>query len=256
MELNWNRCAICQKDTSEPLKCPLQSLDPSDKTGVYALFLDNVEQFRAIDALPVELMFGSDETVENFASHSASWHKSCHLKFSSSKVTKAKKRMHKPDADGRSHSKRKALDVKKCFFCEKGEEESVLHEVSTFDADKNIRDMITELNDTQLLTRICGGDLMALEAKYHLTCMVKLRNHHRSLIRKQSQIPDDTDEKMNESRAFVELTIYIEESVISGTPLFKLSEIHVLYVTRLEELGINKKSQQDQAEGSSTGKIP
>ncbi|KAK3884794.1 hypothetical protein Pcinc_010980 [Petrolisthes cinctipes] len=154
MELNWSRCAICQQDTSEPLKCPLQSRDPSDKTG---------------------------------------------------------------------------------------EEESVLHEVSTFDTDKNIRDMITELNDTQLLTRICGGDLMAMEAKYHLSCMVKLRNRHRSLIRKQSQVPDDIDSKMNESRAFVELTRYIEEVVTSGTHLFKLSEIHSFHVTRLEELNINKQ---------------
>ncbi|KAK3885021.1 hypothetical protein Pcinc_010676 [Petrolisthes cinctipes] len=101
--------------------------------------------------------------------------------------------------------------------------------------------MITELNDTQLLTRICGGDLMAMEAKYHLSCMVKLRNRHRSLIRKQSQVPDEIDSKMNESRAFVELTRYIEEAVTSGTHLFKLSEIHSFHVTRLEELNINKQ---------------
>lgn len=258
MELNWDRCVICQQETAEPLKCPLLSPGSSrDKTDAYTSFLTNVEQFRAIGALPAELYFGSDETVDNFASHSASWHKSCHLKFNNSKLAKAKKkREHNPDDEEKRHSKRKALDVQKCFFCEKGEEEPVLHEVSTFDADKNIRDMITELNDTQLLSRIVGGDLIAMEAKYHLTCMVKLRNRYRSLTRKQNQTPEDTDEKMNESRAFVELTRYIEESVNSGTLLFKLSEIHSLYVTRLEELGIKKLVNKTRLKGHLLERFP
>jgi hypothetical protein len=170
MELNWDRCVICQRDTAELLKCPLQSPGTSgDKTDAYTSFLTNVEQFRATGALPAELYFGSDETVDNFASHSASWHKSCHLKFNNSKLAKAKKkREHNPDDEEKRPSKRKALNVQKCLFCKKGEEENVLHEVSTFDADKNIRNMITELNDTQLMTRIVGGDLIAMEAKYHL----------------------------------------------------------------------------------------
>ena len=67
-----------------------------------------------------------------------------------------------------------------------------------------------------------------MEAKYHLTCLVKLRNRYRSLNRKQSQKAENTNEKMNESLAFVELSSYIEISVNSGTLLFKLSEIHSL----------------------------
>uniref|UniRef100_UPI00358EABF1 uncharacterized protein n=1 Tax=Myxine glutinosa TaxID=7769 RepID=UPI00358EABF1 len=258
MELNWHHCVICQRDTAEPLKCPLQSPGTSgDKTDAYTSFLTNVEQFRAIGALPAELYFGSDETVDNFASHSASWHKSCHLKFNNSKLARAKtKREHNPDDEQKRHSKRKALNVQKCFFCEKGEEENVLHEVSTFDADKHIRDMITELNDAQLMTRIVGGDLIAMEAKYHLACLVKLRNRNRSLTRKASQTPENTDEKMNESRAFVELTSYIEKSVDSGTLLFKLSEIHSLYVNRLEELGIKKLVHKTRLKGHLLERFP
>ena len=45
---------------------------------------------------------------------------------------------------------------------------------------------------------------------------------------------------MNESRACVELTSYIERPVESGTFLFKLCDIHCLYVNRLEEFGIKK----------------
>ena len=79
----------------------------------------------------------------------------------------------------------------------------MLHAESTFDADKNIRAMITELNDAQLLKRIVGGDLMAMEAKYHLT---KLQNRYRSHTLKTNQTPELTDQRMNESRVFVELT--------------------------------------------------
>ena len=38
-----------------------------------------------------------------------------------------------------------------------------------------------------------------------------------------------------------ELTSYIEKSVDSGTLLFKLNEVHDLYVNRLKELGIKKQ---------------
>ena len=169
MELNWDRCVICQQETGEPLKCPLLRPGSSrDNTDAYISFLTNVQQFRAIGALPAELYFGSDETVANFASHSASWHKSCHLKFNNSKIAKAKKkREHNPDDEEKSPSKCKALDIQKRLFCEKEKEEHVLHEVSLFDADKNICEIITELNDTQLSSRIVGGDLIAMEAKYH-----------------------------------------------------------------------------------------
>lgn len=224
------------------MRCPLETNDKSgDKTDIYESFLSNVEEFWDIDALPTEVCFEKDETADNFALHSASWHRSCYLKFSNSKLARAMKRTHDlDDSKSRKPNKRQALDIQKCFLCDKSSEDDDLHEVSTFDADKNIRTMITELNDTTLMTRIVGGDLMAIEAKYHLQCLVKLRNRYRSHGRKASQTPENTDEKMNESRAFVELTNYIEKALESGIFLFKLTEIHSLYINRLEELGIKK----------------
>ena len=44
--------------------------------------------------------------------------------------------------------------------------------------------MATELQDTQLLAQIGMEDLIAKEAKYHLKCLVKLRNRYRSYKRK------------------------------------------------------------------------
>ena len=139
--------------------------------------------------------------ADSFASHSASWHKSYHLKFNNSKLSKAirKKDGQSDEPEQRQSTKHQALDLQKCLFCgEEGKESDVLHAESTFDADKNILAMITELDDAQLLKRIVGGDLMAMEAKYHLT---KLQN-----TRKTNQTPELTDQRMNESRVFVELT--------------------------------------------------
>jgi len=43
---------------------------------------------------------------------------------------------------------------------------------------KILKRMATDLQDTILLTRISGGDLTAIEAKYHLSCLTALRNRH------------------------------------------------------------------------------
>ena len=245
MELDWNLCIICQQNITEPLKCPLQCPGTSDKTDAYKSFLMNVEQFQAINALPTSIFFGSSETPASFASHAASWHKSCHLKYNNLKLSKAQKRKRSAcstaaECEKRPSSKRHALSIDNCLFCEKGCEDGDLHQVSTFDADINIRTIITELQDTKLLARIDRGDLIAQEIKYHLKCLTNLRNLYRSHKRKSDQQPENTNEKLNESRAFVELTTYIKSTVDSGTVVFKLSEVHSLYVNRLQELGIEK----------------
>lgn len=242
MEPDWNKCIICQQETVEPLKYPMHGPGTSeDKTEAYRSFLANVEQFQAIGVLPTDVYF-ENESSASFSAHSASWHKNCHLKYNNSKLKKAKKRnscMDELESERRT-SKRQAIVMDVCLFCQKGNEEGDLHQVLTFDADTNIRTMITELQDTMLLSRIDGGDLIAKETKYHLKCLVNLRNCFRSHTRKSSQQQQNIHEKLNESRAFVELTNYIEKAVDSGTLLFKLSEIHSLYVNRLEDLGINK----------------
>lgn len=239
--MDWNLCIVCQKETSEALKCPLESRDPSGKTDAYVSFLSNVQEFRDMDELPTSLCFSSDITAADFEAHSARWHRSCMLKFNNSKLERAKKRhILLATESERKPSKRQRRDISKCLFCDKGLEEGDLHLVSTFDADANIRSMITELQDGLLLSRIEGGDLIARDAKYHLKCLVNLRNRYRGHIRKSSLVTEKESEKLNESRAFVELVSYIEKAVYSGTLLFKLSEIHTLYVNRLEDLGITK----------------
>ena len=48
----------------------------------------------------------------------------------------------------RRTSKQQAIEIDICLFCQKGDEEDSLHQVLTFDADRNIQTMIAELQDT------------------------------------------------------------------------------------------------------------
>ena len=73
-----------------------------------------------------------------------------------------------------------------------------------------------------------------------MKCLVSLRNTYRSYKRQLTQEPVCVNEKMNESRVYIELITYIEKAVESGTLLFKLAELHSLYVNCLGDLGITK----------------
>jgi len=110
------------------------------------------------------------------------------------------------------------------------------------ETDRNIRQMALALEDFELLGRMSEGDLIAIEAKYHLKCLISLGNCYRSFCAQKTQDSNDRaeDETMDDSVAFVELVEYIEGCVENGTHLFKLSELSSLYIKRLEDLGIKK----------------
>ena len=50
----------------------------------------------------------------------------------------------------------------------------------TTDADSKVRKMAINLKDSALLAKIGGGDLMAVEAKYHRACLTKFRKNDRA----------------------------------------------------------------------------
>lgn len=76
----------------------------------------------------------------------------------------------------------------------------------------------------------------------HLICLAGLQNDHRSLMR-QSQAYSDVhrEEKKIQARAFVELVIYVENSVEDGTFYFKFSQLRQFYERRHQNLGIEKE---------------
>ena len=56
--------------------------------------------------------------------------------------------------------------------------------------------MASDLQDTALQTMVDGGDLTALETKYHLhlSCLTELRNRHRSFLRQSQGSNSDGNE--------------------------------------------------------------
>ena len=225
--MDWSSCIVCQQDTSELLRCPKNRIncDPV----VYKIFLQNVETFKSIDALPVKILINAR----------ASWHHSCHQKFTQSRLNRARKKKRKSNEGAISikHSKRQSLESKSesCILCTCVTPEK-MHEYSTKEADLNLRTMAIELDDTELLGRISGGDCVAIEAKYHFFCLTDYRNRYRSSVREKNRVID-TDYERAKARAFVELVSYIEGALEDGTYLFKVKDLWDLLHSRLKKLG-------------------
>ena len=100
--------------------------------------------------------------------------------------------------------------------------------------------MATDLQDFEIMARICGGEMIAIEAKYHLSCLTKLRNRHRSFQRKFKRQTVKKDGNVAEYHAFEEILQLIEDSVMEGVFVFKIKDLHSLYPKRLTDLGIEK----------------
>ena len=96
--------------------------------------------------------------------------------------------------------------------------------------------MAINLEDSALLAKIGGGDLMAIEAKYHRACLTKFRNNDRAQNREYLAL--SKEEKKIEARVDCS---YIENSVEEGILCFKLSELRNLYQSRLSNFGIIKE---------------
>ena len=94
MDFFWDRCIICQKISETPLKCPLNANTSVGKQVYNNInFLKNADEFRSQSYLPVELKLDLSTTiVELLIANRVSWHKSCRLKFATSKLEKAKER--------------------------------------------------------------------------------------------------------------------------------------------------------------------
>ena len=96
------------------------------------------------------------------------------------------------------------------------------------------------LEDTELLAKLSVGDMVALEAKYHTKCLVGLYNRARR-AKAKSGLKSTGEEDIMSRIAFAELVMYIEETRYSDedqAPVFKLSDLAQLYVSRMEQLGV------------------
>ena len=97
--MDWSACVICGR-TDGGLKCPARDKASDTAVNFYNDFLRNVQGFREINAMPVDFDHGPAETVEEFLNNCAKWHKTCHLKFATSKLERSKERCKNKRKDG------------------------------------------------------------------------------------------------------------------------------------------------------------
>ena len=72
----------------------------------------------------------------------------------------------------RQATRREILTEECCFFYDKvGTEAAPLHDAMTPKITQRVRIYALKLQDQKLIAKICPGDLVAQEAKYHSQCM-------------------------------------------------------------------------------------
>ena len=204
----------------------------------------------------------------------AQYHQSCRLKYNSTKLQRARKRLLKIDGDSdetpaaskRTRSQSCALSMEKmvldtCFFCQQPGGTDGLYDVATFQTDKRVRSCATLLGDTELLGRLSAGDTVALEAKYHTNCLVRLYNNARKA--RIEGIQDTYKEQATSASqiAFAELALYIDGMRLDEetAPVFKLAELTKLYHSRIEQLGLKLDTMQGtlhSTQGATPGRVP
>ena len=247
--INWNLCMLCQLQTDEKLINPELNKKFSTVGYGYENLSKNLLQFKDLGEVPFgiclsELHNEESSLSETMMKNKAQWHRSCYTKCNVQKLGRAINRKFKKSSDSHSPVKTRSKisydtntksGVEKCFFCNKPDKEENLHKVSTNNIDTNVRLMATELKDAGLLAKLSSGDMFAIDAFYHLSCLMTLKNRYRA-----SKCASKIDNKRESVHALVfgELVGYIEEKRNEEglIPLFKLSDLSKMYRDRLSQI--------------------
>ena len=258
---SWDSCIICQDTTKrEPLQCP-NSTKRCDKGAGYKSLASMLTKFNEIGELPSYVRFPAlddgDGIETTLAVHNAKWHKTCRDAFNATKFERAQRRkiasthnqqkqmeQDQSPCTSKEHFTRSVNvlscagtpDKPCCFFCD---ESGDLHEASTFSLDSRVRNCAYILQDSRLLAKLGSHDMIALEAKYHSSCLVSLYNRARDACN-QDNANDTQSDMCSDSIAFAQLVEYIEEvhSNSQQTSVFVLSDLVQKYQLRLDQMGI------------------
>ena len=199
--MNWKLCIICQKRTREPLQCPAMS-KRKDVRASYASFARNLEEFHEIGSvrghLNVEELNQGQGIEHSLKERKALWHKTRRNRFSNANLEHAKKRKHHRENEeeisdllvtestsspvkARCSSRPGSSFSSHCFFCQSSDIPANLHSAFTLEVDRRVRECASFLNDNRLIGKLASGDMVAIEAKYHVKCLVGLYNQARKL---------------------------------------------------------------------------
>lgn len=266
--VNWDLCVLCQCIKSEALQCPNNS-KRNDTGAGYKSLEESLLQFNDIGALPnsinlSELDEGSG-IESTLSAHNAKWHKSCRNLYNKTKLDRAVKKNAAlesgSDISNAEHHEAFSTDAEECnvghftrsfsssnignkfttccFLCDGST--GKLHQVTTFEVDRRVRNCAHTLQDLQLIAKISAGDLIALEGRYHVQCLLSLYRRADAVLRDEKDEFLDDSSAGKHSLAFAQLVEYVAEEQLDAlsAPVFKLSDLAKKYQLRLQQMGVN-----------------
>ena len=106
--------------------------------------------------------------------------------------------------------------------------------------DAHVRKCAFALQDQKLLAKLSAGDLVALEASYHSSCITSLYKRAETVCKDQAA---DTKFQL-EGIALAELITYIEEAHESSDSItvFELVDLANMYTSWMEQLGADTEA--------------
>ena len=115
------------------------------------------------------------------------------------------------------------------FFCER--DQGNMHLSATNELDEKVRKYASIIEDEKLLIKLVEGGMTAIDATYHLQCLVKFYNKVRQKTLKSS---NKTKEMFDQtSLAFAKVVDYVNSKCgedLTTVAIFKLSELKALYL--------------------------
>ena len=250
----WSLCALCQEPTGESLKCPATSKDATGIAKIYTDTADLLKRFQEADKLPtkfhsrlIAFISTSNDPGKTFNEENAKWHSSCKnciTKTKLQKLTTSKRKSTEtaapvPIEKKVTRSQTVKFDQNTCFVpgcCSETTEDEPLHEVMSKELDERFRWYASYMNDTELLTKLVAGDLIALEAKYHSSCALMYRNRVRSKLRQSKPTTVAQTIQKFEHQALLKLVSALEvHRYDTGAAPFILTELVSQYESILSE---------------------
>ena len=147
----------------------------------------------------------------------AQYHQTCRLKYNETKLKRAKKRAYSESPDQQSEGKVRRSQPSRtpemrqdiCFFCRQAAGNEGLREAATFKLDHRVCAAATLLQDTELLGRLSAGDMVAIEAKYHARCLLRLYHCTRRATLESLEDNGQGHAASTSGVVFAELVLYI-----------------------------------------------
>ena len=180
--IDWLKCIICQTDKSERLIDPTVS-NRSDPSKCFERLSNDLNQFNELGYLPFSLshfIIEGKTLHESFLLKETKFHKTCrnrydqyHLKRIQNSTVESPCK--KTDYTKQTRSSFSSPNFQSsCIFCDKSD--GYLRQARSYDIDARVRKGATLLCDEKLLAKLSEGDMPAIEAKYHASCLCRFYN--------------------------------------------------------------------------------